>query len=136
MPDQVLPEVVSERYRRLVELVDSIAWNRNKALVGSEVDVIIGDVPGRKDSAAGRVTGRARDNRLVHIGGVPVAARPGDAIRARVDQAAPHHLSAAFLEHRPTRAGDIWERNHNAACDSSSAGPIWVGVPAVRSERA
>lgn len=95
LPDQIEGPVVQERYERLVALVNDIAWEENRALEGSTVEVLIASGEGRKDTATERVSGRARDNRLVHVGigdhDVPAA---GDLVTARVTYAAPHHLVA------------------------------------------
>jgi len=77
--------------------------------------VLVGEVGGRKDGAADRMSGRARDNRLVHFS-VPegaVAPRAGDAVTVGVTYAAPHHLIAdsglagGTYSVRATRAGDL-----------------------------
>jgi tRNA-2-methylthio-N6-dimethylallyladenosine synthase len=91
MPDQVPKAVVQARYDRLVDLQEGIAWAGNKALVGREVEVLVSRGEGRKDGATGRVSGRARDGRLVHVAG---AAAPGDRVTAEITYAAPHHLVA------------------------------------------
>ncbi|MDR2253277.1 MAG: tRNA (N6-isopentenyl adenosine(37)-C2)-methylthiotransferase MiaB [Bifidobacteriaceae bacterium] len=78
MPDQVPAEVVAERFDRLVELQDRISAEENANLVGSEVEVLIAAGEGRKDKARARVSGRARDGRLVHIG---IPHQPHDADR-------------------------------------------------------
>ncbi|HEY6737603.1 MAG TPA: tRNA (N6-isopentenyl adenosine(37)-C2)-methylthiotransferase MiaB, partial [Actinopolymorphaceae bacterium] len=67
MPDQVPKAVVQERYERLVALVEEIAWEENRALVGREVEVLVAEGEGRKDAATARMSGRAPDNRLVHF---------------------------------------------------------------------
>ena len=67
MPDQLPHEVVQERYERLVELVNEIAWSENQAFEGREVEVLVAEGEGRKDLATERLSGRARDNRLVHF---------------------------------------------------------------------
>ncbi len=69
MPDQVPPEVVRERYERLVEAGHEISWAENQALLGSRVELLVAEGEGRKDAATHRLTGRARDNRLVHFTG-------------------------------------------------------------------
>jgi tRNA-2-methylthio-N6-dimethylallyladenosine synthase len=76
---------------------------------------------GRKDGATGRLSGRARDGRLVHLGN-PAGVRPGDLVDAVVTYAAPHHLVAdgQLLAHRRTRAGDAWEEGRR---------PITPGIP-------
>ncbi|HSF26885.1 MAG TPA: tRNA (N6-isopentenyl adenosine(37)-C2)-methylthiotransferase MiaB [Actinomycetes bacterium] len=117
MDEQVPKEVVQERYERLVALQDEIAWAENQALVGRTVEVLVAEGEGRKDEATHRLSGRAADNRLVHVA-VPDGAerpRPGDMVTVEVTHAAPHHLVAdsglsggAFAVRR-TRAGDAWE---------------------------
>src|SRR5690606_12923617 len=67
LADQVPREVVQERYERLVELVNDIAWQENRWLEGRRVEVMFADGEGRKDAATRRMSGRARGNRLVHV---------------------------------------------------------------------
>ena len=93
LPDQVPPEVVTDRYLRLVELTNDIVWQENLKLVGQEVEVLIGDHEGKKDEARHRLSGRGRDNRLVHVSSVPDVL-PGDLVTAAVTAAAPYHLIA------------------------------------------
>ena len=112
MDQQVPKEIVQDRYERLVALVDDIAWEEAKRFVGREVEVLVAEGEGRKDDATARLSGRAADNRLVHVArdadlGDP---RPGDLVVAEVTYAAPHHLVAdRLIAVRPTRAGDAWE---------------------------
>jgi tRNA-2-methylthio-N6-dimethylallyladenosine synthase len=91
LPDQVPADVVRERYDRLIEVQDDISWAGAKELLGRELEVLVGATDGRKDAASGRVSGRARDGRLVHLRGT---AAPGDVVTAKVTYAAPHHLVA------------------------------------------
>jgi tRNA-2-methylthio-N6-dimethylallyladenosine synthase len=102
MAGQVPRAVVQERYERLIALQEEISWNAAKALVGHEVEVLVGTGEGRKDGATGRVSGRAKDGRLVHVAG---AAAPGDTVTADVTYAAPHHLVAdgGIRSRRPWR---------------------------------
>lgn len=103
MENQVDQSVVTDRYQRLVARINDISWEANLELVGSEVEVLVATHEGRKDGATNRVSGRARDNRLVHVG-VPEGqvVKPGDFVTARVTYAAPHHLIADdLLGHRP-----------------------------------
>ena len=95
LPDQIDPGVVQDRYTRLVELVNEIAWEENRKLEGTEVEVLVAEGEGRKDEATARVSGRARDNRLVHVAVAEnEPPEPGDLVSARVTYAAPHHLVA------------------------------------------
>src|SRR4051794_37366695 len=76
MADQVPADVVAERYQRLVDLVEETAWAESKRYAGATVEVLVAEGEGRKDGATHRLSGRAADNRLVHL--APVDARPGD----------------------------------------------------------
>jgi tRNA-2-methylthio-N6-dimethylallyladenosine synthase len=128
-PDQVPPEVVQERYERLVTLVEEISWAENTTLVGREVEILVSVGEGRKDAATHRKSGRARDGRLVHFLDADDAARPGDLVTARVTYAAPHHLVAdgGVLAVERTRAGDLFE-----ASRSLSPAGVMLGLPTVR----
>jgi tRNA-2-methylthio-N6-dimethylallyladenosine synthase len=94
MADQVAKPVVQERYERLIDLQERISWDENKRLIGREVEVLVSTAVGKKDGATGRVTGRARDGRLIHVATGEAPVEPGDVIRTRVTYAAPHHLVA------------------------------------------
>jgi tRNA-2-methylthio-N6-dimethylallyladenosine synthase len=113
MDGQLPKEIVQERYERLVACVEEISWAENRRIVGSTVEVLVAVGEGRKDGATGRMSGRARDGRLVHFSsaGSPEAIRPGDIVHATVTYAAPHHLNAdgPLVSHRRTRAGDGWQ---------------------------
>jgi tRNA-2-methylthio-N6-dimethylallyladenosine synthase len=105
MPDQVPKSVVQERYERLIELQEEISWSAARSLVGHEVEVLVNTVGGRKDERAGRVSGRARDGRLVHVSADRSLVAPGDTVTTRITYAAPHHLVAdeGITAHRPWR---------------------------------
>jgi tRNA-2-methylthio-N6-dimethylallyladenosine synthase len=118
MDGQIPAEVVAERYGRLAALVEESTLAANQALVGSQVEVLVADGEGRKDGATRRMSGRARDNRLVHF--TPPAdevPRPGDVITTVVSRAAPHYLIAdgAPLAVRRTRGGDAWQARADGA---------------------
>jgi tRNA-2-methylthio-N6-dimethylallyladenosine synthase len=142
MPDQVPPPVVAERYERLAALVAEVSWAENKKLVGTEVEVLVAVGEGRKDSATHRMSGRARDNRLVHFTPPDPAPRPGDVITTVVTSASPHYLLAdgAPLSLRPTRGGDAWAARQAAAAPgpaeadtgAAAAAPVLLGMPAPR----
>jgi tRNA-2-methylthio-N6-dimethylallyladenosine synthase len=111
LPDQISKAVVQERYQRLIELQDRIAWEENLAQVGTCVELLVATGEGRKDAATARMSGRARDGRLVHFAPGGRDVRPGDIVNTVVTGAAPHHLIADsdVLDHRRTRAGDAHE---------------------------
>ncbi|MCB0906584.1 MAG: tRNA (N6-isopentenyl adenosine(37)-C2)-methylthiotransferase MiaB, partial [Nocardioidaceae bacterium] len=134
LDDQVPHELVQDRYGRLVALVDEIAWEENKRLVGRHVELMVAEGEGRKDSATHRLSGRGPDNRLVHF--TPDGAdgvRPGDMVAVEITYAAPHHLVAdgPVLAVRPTRAGDAWaHRTAAPAAASVGLGMPTLGAPA------
>jgi tRNA-2-methylthio-N6-dimethylallyladenosine synthase len=125
--DQVPPEVVSERYLRLTALQDRITLEGNLAQVGRTVEVLVHEVDGRR----GRMDGRARDNRLVHLAAVP-GVRAGDVLETVVTRGGPHYLEAdgAPLSHRRTAAGDAWAAGRTPSTPGVSLGMPAVGVPA------
>ncbi|CAA9399631.1 MAG: tRNA-i(6)A37 methylthiotransferase, partial [uncultured Nocardioides sp.] len=117
LEDQVPPEVVKDRYLRLVDVVEEVAWAENKRQVGRTLELMVAEGEGRKDLATRRLSGRAPDNRLVHFAPdfslLPESSvRPGDMVTVEVTYAAPHHLVAdgPVRAVRRTRAGDAWER--------------------------
>jgi tRNA-2-methylthio-N6-dimethylallyladenosine synthase len=142
MDDQVPADVVQDRYDRLVALVEEIAMQENAKLNATTVEVLVAEGEGRKDAATHRMSGRARDNRLVHFnpggkvtpgGATPLdppahgraarapitpralgAPRPGDVVTTTVTSTAPHYLIADGepLRVRRTRAGDAWAVTH------------------------
>lgn len=138
LEEQVPKAVVQERYERLVALVNDIAWQENRRLEGRVVELMVAEGEGRKDEQTHRLTGRARDNRLVHFTavdevGAVVDARPGDVVEVEVTYGAPHHLvsDAPVRSVRRTRAGDAWEARTRAPKPTGvSLGLPTVGVPA------
>jgi tRNA-2-methylthio-N6-dimethylallyladenosine synthase len=112
--------VVTARYDKLVALQESISWEQNKRLLGSEVEVLISTGDGKKDAATGRVSGRSRDGRLVHIANPQRRFRPGDVVTATVTYAAPHHLVAdgPVRSHRPWRGYPAQATGQPAAGDA------------------
>jgi len=132
MPDQLPKHVVQERYERLIKLCERIAWEENKTQVGRRLEVLVADGEGSKDAATARMSGRARDNRLVHFTPADERPRPGDVVEVDVTYAAPHHLlsdiSAASL--RRTRAGDAWAQR--TAAPGAVAAGVSLGMPTVR----
>jgi tRNA-2-methylthio-N6-dimethylallyladenosine synthase len=123
LPDQVPKAVVQERYERLVALQEEISWAANRALEATVVEVLVSSGEGRKDGATRRLSGRARDGRLVHFAPGDRAIRPGDVVEVAVTYGAPHHLVAdgPLVAHRRTRAGD--------AADRPRGGGTGLGLP-------
>jgi tRNA-2-methylthio-N6-dimethylallyladenosine synthase len=67
LPDQLPKVVVQERYMRLIELQERISTQENARQAGRVVEVLVAEGEGRKDGATHRISGRAADNRLVHL---------------------------------------------------------------------
>lgn len=137
MPDQIPKAVVQERFERLIALQETISWAENRRFEGEAVEVLVAPGEGRKDGETHRLSGRARDNRLVHVA-VPTGAerpRPGDLVTAVVTYGAPHHLVADSGVHsgpyavRRTRGGDAWEGAQSASVPGKPA--VTLGMPAM-----
>jgi tRNA-2-methylthio-N6-dimethylallyladenosine synthase len=142
MPGQVPRPVVQQRYDRLTALVEEVSTEENARQDGAVVEVLVAEGEGRKDAATHRLSGRARDNRLVHFAPHDTAPRPGDIVTTRVTSAAPHYLRAdeAPLSVRRTRAGGAWEARKlaaaaapgDAAVPAATAAPVLLGMPTRR----
>ncbi len=87
--DFVTPEVVAERFERLRVVVERSALARHEARVG-RVEGILVEGPSKRDP--GMVSGRTRQDKLVHLAAEPRALRPGTFADARIVRAAPHFL--------------------------------------------
>ncbi|PZG00302.1 tRNA (N6-isopentenyl adenosine(37)-C2)-methylthiotransferase MiaB [Micromonospora deserti] len=146
MDGQLPKQVVQERYERLIACVEEITWAENRKLVGETVEVLVAIGEGRKDERTGRMSGRARDGRLVHFatgaagangqhgdaGSLAGRIRPGDIVHTTVTYAAPHHLNADGepLSHRRTRAGDAAEAGRSPRTPGVLLGLPTIGAPA------
>jgi len=139
MEHQVPAAIVAERYQRLTALVDEITLAENEAFAGRQVEVLVAEGEGRKDGATHRLSGRARDNRLVHFAprDGDTAPRPGDMVTTAVTRGAPHYLVAdgAPLAVRRTPGGDAWQARQEAPAPAAAGlvGPAAVplGMPTV-----
>jgi tRNA-2-methylthio-N6-dimethylallyladenosine synthase len=133
LPDQLPKEVVQERFERLTALQDRIAKEENAKQLGRTVEVLVTEQSGRKAEETHRLSGRSRDQRLVHFS-VPEGGetpRPGDLVTVPITQAAAFHLvSDPTLEQyslRRSRAGDAWDRSQADSCGVPAAGGSAVG---------
>ncbi|MDG4769933.1 tRNA (N6-isopentenyl adenosine(37)-C2)-methylthiotransferase MiaB [Solwaraspora sp. WMMD792] len=133
MPGQLPKPVVQERYDRLIACLEEITWAENRRLLGQTVEVLVAVGEGRKDGRTGRLSGRARDGRLVHFdaGRLAGRVRPGDLVEVVVSYAAPHHLNADGepVAHRRTRAGDAYEAGQTPRTAGVLLGLPTVGAP-------
>ncbi|MBO1755167.1 tRNA (N6-isopentenyl adenosine(37)-C2)-methylthiotransferase MiaB [Allobranchiibius sp. CTAmp26] len=140
LPDQLPKAVVQERFERLVAVQEEVSWAENRTLEGRQVEVLVAPGEGRKDAASGRMSGRSRDNRLVHFA-VPDGAeraRPGDMVTVGVTYGAPHHLVAdsgiqgGAYSVRRTPGGDAWAALQGGATPGATAKPtVTLGMPTV-----
>jgi tRNA-2-methylthio-N6-dimethylallyladenosine synthase len=102
MGDEVPREVAQERFDRLVKIVQRTALEKNLALVGSTVEVL---VEGSSKPDAAMLSGRTRTNKLVHAP-VPDGVDPdrlvGTLVSVEVTEAHAWHLvgRAAGYQHR------------------------------------
>ncbi|WP_034253889.1 tRNA (N6-isopentenyl adenosine(37)-C2)-methylthiotransferase MiaB [Arsenicicoccus bolidensis] len=137
MDDQVPKAVVQERFDRLIALQDRISWEENRRQEGRTVEVLVAPFEGRKDAETARMSGRARDNRLVHFA-VPEGAeraRPGDVVEVDVTYGAPHHLVAdgalagGTYRVRRTAGGDAWTALQDAPVPGKPA--VSLGMPSI-----
>jgi tRNA-2-methylthio-N6-dimethylallyladenosine synthase len=146
MEDQVPAEVVADRYQRLTALVEETSLEGNLQFTGQEVEVLVADGEGRKDDVTHRMSGRARDNRLVHFAPAGAGPRPGDVVSTVVTHAAPHYLIADGepVAVRRTRGGDAWAARRvsaspegsagtagNSSAGSAAGGGVLLGMPTV-----
>jgi tRNA-2-methylthio-N6-dimethylallyladenosine synthase len=137
LPEQLPKEVVQERYERLLALVNDIAWKENQKQIGKTVEVLVATGEGRKDAQTQRLSGRARDNRLVHFE-IPegeARPRPGDVVSVKITQAAPYHLVADLgpesnYSLRRTRGGDAHDRRELESCGvpTPGSGKVSLGI--------
>jgi tRNA-2-methylthio-N6-dimethylallyladenosine synthase len=93
MSDRFVPaEIVAERFERLRVVVERSALARHRARIGRAEEVLV-EGPSKKDASV--VTGRTRQNKLVHFAGQLPA---GTYATVLVTDAAPHHLRGELVE--------------------------------------
>jgi tRNA-2-methylthio-N6-dimethylallyladenosine synthase len=142
MLGQIPKAIVQERYERLLAVQEELSWAQNLKLMWGTVEVLVAQGEGRKDAATARLSGRARDNRLVHFA-VPKGAdvpRPGDVVVVNVTRAAPHHLVAdsglqgGLFAVRRTAGGDAWAALQDVPGSGRPA--VTLGMPSYRRQQA
>jgi tRNA-2-methylthio-N6-dimethylallyladenosine synthase len=126
LPDQIPQELVQERFERLLKVVNQTAWEENIKQVGKKVEVLVAPKEGKKDSETHRLSGRTKENRLVHFAyHENQNIRPGDFVTTEITYAAPYHLVAdAGCEVRRSRAGDLWQ-----ARQTENTNAVTLGMP-------
>ncbi|HET9560051.1 MAG TPA: radical SAM protein, partial [Actinomycetota bacterium] len=141
MPDQVPPEVVKDRFQRLLQLQERVSLEANRALLGTEVELLVERSASKTNPT--RMSGRTRTNKLCHFPAAPAGTgpgspgagthpqdpstpvEPGDLVTVRVEQAAPHHLVGGPVLHRRPRPAA------GSSCPSAP-GPRLLPAGAVR----
>lgn len=93
MEDDVPAEVKKQRLYRLNELLANISRQKNEALLGQEIEVLIEGVSKNNDKV---LSGRTRSNKLVHIEGP--AEWIGKLIHAKVTVAQSFYIKAEPIE--------------------------------------
>ena len=92
--------------------------------MGRRIEVLVAEGEGRKDGATHRLSGRARDHRLVHFTPGDADVQPGDIVELDVTYAAPHHLVCDDLPVSVRRP----RTRRAAACEPT---PVGLGMPGV-----
>ncbi|MHA6602004.1 tRNA (N6-isopentenyl adenosine(37)-C2)-methylthiotransferase MiaB [Corynebacterium coyleae] len=128
MEQQIPKAVVQERFERLLALQDRISAEENEKLIGTEQELLVQAGGGRKNDRTHRMSGRARDGRLVHFaveGDIDGEIRPGDYVTVTITESKPHFLIAdsGVRNHRRTKAGD-----NSAAGQVPTTAPVGVGL--------
>lgn len=123
MPDQVPPDIVAERYNRLMELQREVSQAVNNELLGKSVEVLVSDESGDK-----QLSGKSRDFRLVHFPASPEI-RLGDLVTVTIDQAKPFYIASSqpHLTHIKTRGGDA----HAERVKESATNGVMLGIPSL-----
>jgi tRNA-2-methylthio-N6-dimethylallyladenosine synthase len=87
------PAVVGERFDRLRVVVERSALAKHQARIGRLEEVLV-EGPSKRDPSV--VSGRTRQNKLVHFDGTGL--RAGSYAMVEIIGAAPHHLTGRLLE--------------------------------------
>ena len=127
MENQIPEQLKQARYERLAKEVNQIVWEENQARIGTIVEVLVAAGEGKKDKATGRLSGRAKDNRLVHF--IPDEdTQTGDIVQVEITDAAPFHLISdkPILHSRKTLASQL--------INQTSSSAVSLGMPQVMSQ--
>jgi tRNA-2-methylthio-N6-dimethylallyladenosine synthase len=103
LEDDVPPDVKRSRLNRLLALQEGIGLERNRAWVGRRTAVLVDELrpPRSHDHDTGpargpRVSGRTRQNKLVHLDGGPELL--GRVVEVEVEHAGPYALAGRLVE--------------------------------------
>ena len=126
MPDQIVDEVMAERYTRLHALQQVISGEINSASLGRNYDVLVSDHEGRHDVERARMNGRTPDFRLVHLD--TTSARPGDIANVTIIESSPNYMVGAVNSIRKTRGGEA----HDLRLAEVGSTSIMIGMPTLQ----
>ena len=89
------PEVIAERFERLVAVVERSALAKHRAREG-RTEVALVEGPSRRDPAI--TSAKTGQGKLVHFSSAEPASRvPGAFVEVAVTRGAPHHLEGDFV---------------------------------------
>jgi tRNA-2-methylthio-N6-dimethylallyladenosine synthase len=95
MTDETVPaETAAERFARLKVVVERSALAKHQGRLGRIEEVMI-EGPSKRDPSV--LTGRTRQNKLVHFPAPERPPAPGTLARVQVTAAAPHHLGGELV---------------------------------------
>jgi len=92
MEDQVDPAVVKERFNRLLEVTERIAYTRMKAYQDRVVDVLL-EEESKSDSEM--LNGRSDENILVHVKAPDTL--KGKLVQVKITECKPHYLIGELI---------------------------------------
>ncbi|MGC8633584.1 MAG: MiaB/RimO family radical SAM methylthiotransferase [Candidatus Limnocylindrales bacterium] len=98
LPDDVPPGEKRRRLNQLLALQETIGWERNRAWLGRVTEVLVDGIDrgGEPGLSALRLSGRNRENKLVHCNGP--AELLGQLVHVRVEHAGPYSLAGSLVE--------------------------------------
>jgi tRNA-2-methylthio-N6-dimethylallyladenosine synthase len=96
MPDSFIPpEVIKERFARLVAVIERSALRHNEARVGLVEEVLV-EGTSKKDPS--RLSARTRQGKPVHFEASSEDVAPGSFARVAITYGAPHHLLGDLVD--------------------------------------
>lgn len=93
LPDQVPEPVKAARLSRVLELQRALSLQRNRAVVGRVVEVLVDRGLSKRDS--GLAAGRTRQNKIVHFQGGEL--EEGQLVNVEITEATSHHLKGVLI---------------------------------------
>src|SRR3990172_13408539 len=91
--DQIPFKVGRERLNKVIELQNSITLSKNQGCIGSEFDILI---EGESKRDKGKLTGRTRTNKLVHLT-KNAGTKAGDIVSVNIVSASPSALTGEIV---------------------------------------